>query len=125
MKFLRLIGNVIWFCTIGLALFLGEIAAAVFSCVLIFPIFLGIPKVHFRCATYVIFPFGKKVKTHFFKAPVRNILALVLGGFFDAIGGLISAALFAITIIGIPVAKVLFNVSKLSFAPFHAEIEKK
>lgn len=125
MKLLRLIGNVLWFVTIGLSLFLGEIIAGIFSILTIIPLFFGIPWVHFRNATFVIAPFGKKVKTHFFKAPIRNVISFIFGGFVSGLAAFVAGILLCITIIGIPLGKVLFGVAKLTLAPFHAEISKK
>ena len=125
MKFLRLIGNVLWFLTGGLALFLGEIMAGVMSIVCIIPIFFGIPKVHFTTAKFVVAPFGKKVTTHFGEAPIRNVVNFLFGGFFSSLTALFIGVLFFITIIGIPLGKVMFGVAKLTLAPFHAEIVKK
>ena len=125
MRFLRLVGNIIWFLTIGLGLFLGEIFAGIMSIITIIPIFFGIPGVHFVNAKFVIAPFGKKVVTHFGSAPIRNILSLIFGGFFNAIFATLFGLIFCITIVGIPLGKVLFGVAKLEFAPFHADVVRK
>ena len=125
MKFLRFLGNFFWFITIGLMLFLGEIFAGIGSIVSIIPIFFGVPWVHFHNAKFVIAPFGKKVTTHFGKAPIRNIISLIFGGFVSGIIAAVFGVLFCITIIGIPLGKVLFGVAKLTLAPFHAEVTKK
>lgn len=124
MKFLRFLGNVLWFCTIGLMLYISEIVAAVISCVTIIPIFFGIPWVHLNNAKFMIAPFGKKVNTHFLGAPIRNIISFIFGGFFGGLMAALVGVLFCITIIGIPVGKVLFGVAKLTLAPFHAEVVK-
>lgn len=125
MKVLRVIGNVLWCITFGLGLFLSEIAAFVLSIVTIIPIFFGIPWVHLNIAKYVLLPFGKKVETHFLQAPIRNVLTLVFGGFMSAVMTIVLAVLFCITIIGIPVGKILFNTAKFEAAPFHAIVVKK
>lgn len=124
MKFLRLLGNIIWFCTFGLLLFISEIIASLFSIVTIVPIFFGIPWVHLNNAKYFIAPFGKRVKTHFGGAPIRNIFSFIFGGFFGGLMLIMFACIFCITIIGIPVGKILFGAAKLTIAPFHAEIVK-
>ena len=125
MKFLRLIGNVIWFITGGLAMFIAEIVACIVSVVTIIPLLFGVPKVHLTTAKFVVAPFGKKVVTHFGQAPIRNVVSLIFGGFLSAIMAFFIGIVFCITIIGIPVGKVMFGVARLSFAPFHAEIAKK
>ena len=125
MKFLRLVGNILWFFTFGLAMAIAEICALIVSVVTIIPIFFGIPWVHLNNAKFFIAPFGKKVETHFLGAPIRNTVSFIFGGFFSGIILLLTALLFCITIIGIPVAKILFGGAKLTLAPFHAKIVKK
>lgn len=125
MKLLRFIGNVLWFFTLGLGLFLGEIMAGVVSIITIIPLLFGIPWVHFNNAKFMIAPFGKKVVTHFGEAPIRNVVSFLFGGFISALFAFLFGVLLCLTIIGIPAGKVLFGVSKLTLAPFHAEITKK
>ena len=125
MKLLRFLGNVLWFCTFGLAMYISEIIAAVISCVTIIPIFFGIPWVHLNNAAFFVAPFGKEVKTHFLGAPIRNTVSFIFGGFINSIFLLVVGLLFCITIVGIPVGKVLFGGAKLTIAPFHAVITKK
>ena len=125
MKVLRFLGNVIWFCSLGLAMYIAEIVAAVISCVTIIPIFFGIPWVHLNNARFFIAPFGKKVQTHFLGAPIRNVISFVFGGFINGMLLLVVGLIFCVTIVGIPVGKILFGAAKLTVAPFHAEIVKK
>lgn len=125
MKFLRLLGNILWILTGGIFLFLSEIFAGILSIVTIIPIFFGIPWVHFRNAKFVFAPFGKKVKTHFLHAPIRNTVSLILGGFVSALISFILGLIFCITIVGIPLGLVMFGVAKLTIAPFRAEIIRK
>lgn len=125
MRFLRFLGNVIWFITGGLLLAIGELAASLLSIVTIIPIFFGIPWVHLNNAKFVVAPFGKRVETHFFGAPIRNIFSFIFGGFFSGLLSLIIGLVFCITIIGIPLGKVMFGIAKLTLAPFRAEVIKK
>lgn len=125
MKFLRVVGNIFWFIFIGLELWFCEIFYMILSVVTIIPIFFGCPKVHWTNSKYVVLPFGKKVDTHFGKAPFRNIVNLLFGGLYGGIASFLLGCIFFITIIGIPVGKVLFQIAKLEFAPFKAEIIKK
>lgn len=125
MKLLRFLGNVIWFCTFGLIMYISEIIAAVISCITIIPIFFGIPWVHLNNAKFFVAPFGKRVETHFVTAPIRNIISFIFGGFINGLMLLFVGVLFCITIVGIPVGKILFGAAKLTVAPFHAEIVKK
>lgn len=125
MKLLRFIGNILWFFTAGIVLFLEEVSAGILSFCLIIPIFFGIPWVHFKIAVFMLAPFGKTAELHFFKAPVRNTFSFILGGFASSISLFVFGILFCITIVGIPIGKVMFKIAKLGIAPFHFEISKK
>ncbi|HYD32549.1 MAG TPA: YccF domain-containing protein [Azospirillaceae bacterium] len=47
-----------------------------------------------------------------------NILWIIFGGFWMALGWLIAAAVLAITIIGLPWARAAFNLTLYTLAPF-------
>jgi uncharacterized membrane protein YccF (DUF307 family) len=47
-----------------------------------------------------------------------NILWIVLGGFWMAVGWLIAAVIMAVTIIGIPWARAAFNIAGYTLFPF-------
>lgn len=47
-----------------------------------------------------------------------NILWLVFGGIWSGLGWLISAAIMALTIVGLPWARAAFNIAMYSFLPF-------
>ena len=47
-----------------------------------------------------------------------NILWIVLGGAWMALGWLIAAAIMAVTIVGLPWARAAFNIAQYTFAPF-------
>ena len=51
-----------------------------------------------------------------------NILWIIFGGFFSALGFWIAGAVWCITIIGIPVGKQCFKISSISLNPFGKEI---
>ena len=51
-----------------------------------------------------------------------NIIWIIFGGFFNALGWLLAGILWSITIIGIPVGKQCFKMARLQFAPFGKEI---
>ncbi len=74
----------------------------------------------FKLAGLQLAPFGKEVVTVDDGAGnlILNILWIVFGGFTLAIGNLISATMFAITIIGIPFAIQSLKLAKLSLMPF-------
>ena len=102
---MRTILNVIWVIFGGFWLFLGYFLAGVIACVLIITIPIGVAS--FRIAGYALWPFGREV------VPTRgagvmtglaNVVWFLVAGFWLALGHLITAALQAITIIGIPLA---------------------
>ena len=47
-----------------------------------------------------------------------NVLWIVFGGLWMAVGWLIAAVIMAITIIGIPWARAAFNIARYAFLPF-------
>ena len=47
-----------------------------------------------------------------------NILWIVFGGFYMAVGWLIAAVIMAITIVGIPWARAAFNIASYAMMPF-------
>jgi len=49
---------------------------------------------------------------------IGNVLWFCLGGMVNVVGWLIAALLFAITIVGLPVARACLEFAKLSFLPF-------
>jgi uncharacterized membrane protein YccF (DUF307 family) len=55
-------------------------------------------------------------------AGLGNVIWFVFGGAFLAIGWLVVAAFFAITIIGLPIARACLEFAKLSAFPFGKEI---
>ena len=52
-----------------------------------------------------------------------NIIWIIFGGFFEALGWLIAGIFWSITIIGIPYGKQCFKMAKLQLAPFGKEVE--
>ena len=51
-----------------------------------------------------------------------NILWIIFGGFFSALGFWIAGAVWCITIIGIPVGKQCFKMSSIALNPFGKEV---
>lgn len=127
-RFWRFIGTillVVYGFIIGLELIIAELIACVISIVTIIPIFLGIPKIHLVNAKNVIFPFGMTIKTDFFADPVRNIVSFIFGGFITGVFTIACGIIYCITIIFIPLGLVMFDMSKISFAPFGASFMER
>jgi uncharacterized membrane protein YccF (DUF307 family) len=57
---------------------------------------------------------------------ILNILWIVFGGLWMAIGWLIAAAIMAITIVGIPWARAAFNMARYALLPFgYAAVDRE
>lgn len=54
-----------------------------------------------------------------------NIIWIIFGGFFNALGWFMFGCLWCITIVGIPVGIQCFKMASLQFAPFGKEIVTK
>jgi uncharacterized membrane protein YccF (DUF307 family) len=110
---LSLLLNLLWIVFGGLWMALGWIVAAVIMAITI----IGLPwaRAAFNIASYTLLPFGRKavsraehLGTHDIGTGpfglLGNIVWLVLAGWWLALGHLLTAILWAVTIIGIPFA---------------------
>lgn len=117
---MALLGNIVWF------IFGGFLAALlwVFIGVLLTVTIIGIPLALqcFKFAEIVLTPFGKDVQLNFDKHPIVNIVWIIFVGWEMALGYLVIAAFFAVTIIGIPFAIQWLKLTKLALIPFGAKI---
>lgn len=118
---MNLIGNLIWFIFGGFIAALLWFIAGLLLCVTIIGIPIGLQ--FFKFARLVLFPFGKEIQINFDRRPILNIIWAILFGWEMMIGYLGIAALFAITIIGIPFAIQWVKLSMLALLPFGAEIK--
>ena len=120
---MRTVLNVIWLLLSGIWLAAGYAVAGVVMFVLIITIPFGVAS--FRLAGFVLWPFGRTVVP---KASagvgsfLGNVLWFVLAGVWIAIGHLITAALLAITIIGIPLAVANVKLAGVALAPLGKDI---
>ena len=110
---LSILLNLLWLIFGGLEMAIGWLIAAVIMAITI----IGIPwaRAAFNIAAYTLLPFGQRAVS---RADYRgqydvgtgpfgfigNIIWLILAGWWLALGHLIAAIVFAITIIGIPFA---------------------
>jgi uncharacterized membrane protein YccF (DUF307 family) len=120
---MRLILNIIWLIFGGLWLALGYFLAGLISFVLIITIPFGFAA--FRIGLYALWPFGYTVVDKPGPRPgalIGNVIWLILFGIWLAIGHLITAALMAITIIGIPLALANLKLIPVSLLPLGKEI---
>ena len=120
---MRTLLNIIWVVFGGFWLFLGYIVFGLLACLLIITIPAGVAS--FRIASYVLWPFGREV----LPAPgagvmsgISNIIWLLIAGLWLAIGHVVTAAMQAITIIGIPLAVANIKLIPVTCFPFGKQI---
>ncbi|MFW6280250.1 MAG: YccF domain-containing protein [Halanaerobium sp.] len=121
---MSLMGNIIWF------IFGGFIEALTwwFFGIISYISIIGIPvgKQCFKMARMQLAPFGKEVieKDNSPVGLIANIIWILLFGWELALINLVSALIFAVTIIGIPFAKQSLKLAYLSLMPFGKEIRR-
>ena len=116
---MTLLGNILWFVLGGFLVAGLYFLGGLLMCVTIIGIPFGIQM--FKIAGLALSPFGRDVeimKDSGCLNTLFNILWLVLGWWVIALIHLALAAVFAITIIGIPFAKAHWRLMKLSMLPF-------
>ena len=114
---MKTIGNIIWVVFGGLISAIVLIFEAVFWCVTIIGIPIGVKL--FQLASFVIWPFGKKVtkvKPSGFKT-VLNVIWAILFGWIDALLYCLIGLLYCITIIGIPFGRQYFKIAHFVLTP--------
>ena len=118
------LGNLVWLIFGGLLAGLGYIIGGLVMCLTIVGIPFGLQNIKLGIATFA--PFGKEiVEVPDANSPLRvlfNILWLVLFGWAIASAHLVSAALLAITIIGIPFALQHIKLIPLALFPFGRDL---
>ncbi|NNE93905.1 MAG: YccF domain-containing protein [Verrucomicrobiales bacterium] len=119
-----IIGNIIWLVFGGLLMAIGYFTAGVASILTIIGIPNGVQS--FKLGIYACWPFGKKVVERTTAsgciATIGNIIWILLGGIWLAIGHLLWALLFYILIVTIPFARRHVEMTKLAFTPFGKDI---
>lgn len=115
-----LFGNIIWLVFGGLIMALGYFTAGIASILTIIGIPNGIQS--FKLGVYACWPFGKRVvdgpSSSGCIATIGNIIWILLGGIWLAIGHLLWALLFYILIVTIPFARRHMEMTRLAFTPF-------
>ena len=114
------LGNIVFFVFGGFVIFLGYVLGGILLCLTIIGIPFGI--MCFRLAGGVLAPFGREVQqTEPPGGPVAlimNIIWIIRPGLELAIMHLLLALLFALTIIGIPIAAQHIKLVPLALLPF-------
>ena len=117
---MSLIGNIVFFVFGGFIIFLGYVLGGILLCLTIVGIPFGI--MCFRLAGGVIAPFGREVRNT--EPPggtislIMNIIWIILPGLELAVMHLVLALLFALTIIGLPIAAQHMKLVPLALLPF-------
>ncbi|MGA7538771.1 MAG: YccF domain-containing protein [Steroidobacteraceae bacterium] len=123
---MRLLGNIIWLVFGGFEAGLAWWVAGLLAAITI----IGIPFAiaAFRIGTFTFWPFGRDIvdrpepQDRRLLILLGNILWIVLGGIWLALGHLVFALLLAITVIGIPFALQHLKLARLSLMPYGKEI---
>jgi uncharacterized membrane protein YccF (DUF307 family) len=120
----NLLLNLVWLVFGGFIVFLGYLLGALLLCITIIGIPFGIQC--FKLAGLALAPFGRDVRE---KDPpggalavIMNIIWILLPGLELAVLHLVLALLFAITIIGLPVAAQHLKMTRLALLPFGCEV---
>jgi len=117
---MSLIGNLLFFVFGGFIIFFGYVLGGILLCLTIIGIPFGL--MCFRLAGGVLAPFGREVRDT--EPPggtlslIMNIIWIILPGLELAIMHLLLAAFFALTIIGIPIAKQHIKLLPMALLPF-------
>jgi uncharacterized membrane protein YccF (DUF307 family) len=119
------LGNIIWLIFGGLVVGLGYIIGGLLLCLTIIGIPFGVQSIKLGFATFA--PFGKEVvEGEHANSSLRvifNIIWLILFGWAIAVAHLVSAAVLAITIIGIPFALQHIKLIPLALLPFGRDLQ--
>jgi len=123
---MNLLLNIVWLVFGGFIVVIGYLLGSLILCITIIGIPFGIQC--FKLAGLAIAPFGREVRE---KEPpggcvsvVMNIIWIILPGLELAIFHLIMALLFAITIIGLPIAAQHLKMTRLALIPFGFEVRE-
>jgi uncharacterized membrane protein YccF (DUF307 family) len=121
---MNLILNLIWLIFGGFIVVIAYLLGALLLCLTIIGIPFGIQC--FKLAGLAVAPFGREVRE---KQPpsgalavIMNIIWIILPGLELAVFHLIMALLFAITIIGLPIASQHLKMTKLALIPFGFQV---
>ena len=121
---MSLLGNILWLIFGGFISGLGYIIGGLGLCLTIIGIPFGIQSMKLGIAVFA--PFGKElVESEDANSPltlVFNVLWLLLFGWGIALAHVVSAAVLAVTIIGIPFAFQHLKLVPLSLLPFGRDL---
>ena len=121
---MNLLLNLIWLVLGGFIVVIGYLLGAILLCITIVGIPFGIQC--FKLAALALAPFGREIRE---KEPpsgalavIMNIIWIILPGLELALLHLFLALIFAITIIGLPIAAQHLKMTRLALLPFGFEV---
>ncbi len=124
---MNLLLNIIWLVFGGFLIVIGYLLGSLILCITIIGIPFGIQC--FKLAGLAIAPFGREIRE---KEPpggcvsiVMNIIWIILPGLELALIHLMLALVFAITIIGLPIAAQHLKMTRLALIPFGFEVRDR
>ena len=124
---MNLLLNIIWLIFGGFVLVLGYLLGSIILCITIIGIPFGVQC--FKLAGLALAPFGREVRE---KDPpggclaiVMNIIWIILPGLELARAHLFLALVFAITIIGLPIAAQHLKMARMALIPFGFEVRDR
>lgn len=118
------LGNIIWLIFGGFFTALGYFVGGFLLCLTIIGIPFGLQC--FKLGVLMLWPFGQQVVSDTADTGCltlfMNLLWILFGGLWVAIGHIVFGLLLAITIIGIPFARQHFKMVEVSLMPFGKRI---
>ena len=121
---MNLLLNIIWLIFGGFIVVLAYLLGGILLCITIIGIPFGIQC--FKLAGLALAPFGREIRE---KEPpsgalavIMNIIWIILPGLELAIFHLVMALIFALTIIGLPIAAQHLKMTRLALIPFGFEV---
>jgi len=122
---MTLLLNILWFVLGGFILFIGYLLGAILLCLTIIGIPFGVQC--FKLAGLALAPFGREIREREppggALAVIMNIIWIILPGLELALIHLVLAGLFAITIIGLPIAVQHLKMTRLAILPFGFRVD--
>jgi uncharacterized membrane protein YccF (DUF307 family) len=123
---MNLLLNIIWLILGGFIVVIAYLLGGILLCVTIIGIPFGIQC--FKLAGLALMPFGREIRE---KEPpsgalavIMNVIWIILPGLELAVFHLIMALLFALTIIGLPLAAQHLKMTRLAILPFGFEVKE-
>ncbi|MEQ8237138.1 MAG: YccF domain-containing protein [Syntrophomonadaceae bacterium] len=119
---MRFLGNLVWLLIGGIIMAIGWFLAGAILCITIIGIPFGLQC--FKIAGFVLWPFGRDIELGNFGAGglIFNVIWVIVFGWEFFLAHLLTAAIFFISIIGIPFGLQHVKLAKLGLIPFGAKI---